>query len=286
MGILFGMFSMLGWGITDFLGAKSSRKIGYLLALLWMQIIGFLFAFVYFLVNFQNFDLNKITGSLIILIFIAILETVAYVFFYKGLKEGQVSLVAPIGSASAMVTIILGIVFLKETLFNSQIAAIILIIAGTLLVSFKLEELIKNKKLSISKGIKEGLVAMVLWGFVGFFLVYPSKILGWFLPVVIIRVFTIIILILYLASKKESIRINPQPSLLFLLIPIGLLDVGSFFAFMRGISSEYVSIISPIAAASPLISILLARIFLKEKLAPNQILGISSVITGLILISL
>ena len=60
----------------------------------------------------------------------------------------------------------------------------------------------------------------------------------------------------------------------------------AFFAYAFGIRGEQVSIIVAIVAAFPLVTIVLARIFLKERLVLNQALGIASVITGLILISL
>ena len=116
MGILFGIFSMLGWGIADFLGALSSRRIGYLLTLFWMQIAGFLIALIYFLIKIPPFNITSILKFLPVLVLCGFLEAVAYSAFYKGLKEGQVSLVSPIGSSWAFLTLVLGLIFLKEIL--------------------------------------------------------------------------------------------------------------------------------------------------------------------------
>ena len=58
-GILAGLLSMLGWGVADFLAAKSSRKIGFILTLFFIQIIGFSLASIYFF-NLNHFHLKWI----------------------------------------------------------------------------------------------------------------------------------------------------------------------------------------------------------------------------------
>lgn len=286
MGILSGILSMLGWGTADFLGAESSRKIGNVLTLFWMQIVGFVVAFVYFLINFSSFNLKDVQRFLPLLVIICFLQTIAYLAYYKGLKEGQVSLVTPIGASWAMITVILSVIFLKEILQRNQIIAIILIIFGITLASINIKELLKIKKFSVFRGTKEGLIAMLGWGVSLFLIVFPSKTLGWFLPVFLFRLFAILFLTFYIFISKKSFKINPQPSLLGLLLSIGLLDIGAFFAYSFGVSGEYTSIVAPIAASFPLVTILLAKVFLRERIAPNQIFGIAGIVAGLISISL
>jgi len=285
MGILFGIFSMLGWGIADFLGALSSRRIGYLLTLFWMQIAGFLIALIYFLIKIPPFNITSILKFLPVLVLCGFLEAVAYSAFYKGLKEGQVSLVSPIGSSWAFLTLVLGLIFLKEILSINQVIAVILIFSGIICASLSIKEL-REGRITTFKGVKEGLIAMLGWGALAFLMVSPAKALGWFLPVFILRLFTILFLLPFIFINRRLIKIIPHFSSFIPLIFIGFLDVVAFFAYAFGIRGEQVSIIVAIVAAFPLVTIVLARIFLKERLVLNQALGIASVITGLILISL
>ena len=286
MGIIAGLLSMLGWGTSDFLAAKSSRKIGFTLTLFWTQTVSFLIALIYFFVNFQILNIANIPKFIISLAISGFLYMIATLAFYKGLKEGQVSLVSPIGASWVMITIILSVIFLKEVLQTNQIIAIILIILGIVLVSADVGGILRIKKLTSFAGIKEGLIAMFGWGLSLFLVIPASKGLGWFLPVFLLRLFTILFLASYILFSKQSFKINFQPPLLALILPIGLLDMIAFFAYSFGVGGGYTSIVAPIAASFPIVTIILARIFFKEKFILTQVFGIVSVIIGLILISI
>jgi len=72
----------------------------------------------------------------------------------------------------------------------------------------------------------------------------------------------------------------------WLLFFIGIFDMGAFFTFSLGTSGSYASVVAPIGSAYALVTIVLAKIFLKEKIKPNQYFGIIGILAGLILISL
>ena len=79
---------------------------------------------------------------------------------------------------------------------------------------------------------------------------------------------------------------NPNALILKIgLAAIGVLEVIAFFAYGSGITSEFTAIVAPVSAAFPAVTILLARIFLKERLEINQKTGIFSILAGLVLIS-
>src|SRR3989344_6565231 len=287
MGIIAGLLSMLGWGLSDFLGAVFSRKISYLLTIFWMQIAGFSFALIYFFINFSSLtsDITNILKFAPILAVCGFLNAAGYLAFFKVFKNGQISLVSPIGGSAILITVIFSLIFLNENPQSNQIMAIILIISGIVLISIDIKELFKIKKLNILPGVKEGLVAMFCWGILIFLLTIPSRTMGWFLTVFISRLFTVLFLFFAIIIKKQEFKVNLRPPFLILLLTAGLLDVISFFAYTIGIRGESVFIVAPIATSYPIITIILAKIFLKEKFVFNQILGIISVIAGLVLVS-
>lgn len=275
---------MFGWGTSDFLGGVFSRKTGHLLTLFWMQVAGFLISSIYFLINFKSFDFSQVIRFIPILALCGFLEAIAYLFFFKGLEKGQISLVSPIGSSWPVLTLILGMIFLKEILLAHQIVAVILIISGVLLASINIEE-IRQGKLTSSKGTKEGFLAMAGWGILFFLLTAPSRALGWFLSIFIIRFFAILFLIPFFINKTFYPSTDRRFYLIIFSI-IGFIDVISFLAYTFGIQIEQVSIVAPLVAPFPLVTIILARIFLKERLTLNQVIGIVGALVGLILISI
>lgn len=286
MGVLAGLIAMLGWGSGDFLAALSSRRIGNLKTLFWMQITSFCIASIFFIINFQTFKLTAVPQYLILLFMVALLQVTAYLSFYKGLEEGMISVVSPIGSTFALVTTILSIVFYGEQLNSHQVLAIVVVFIGIFLVSTNIKELLGVKKLSFLKGVRDALIAMLGWGISLFLIVPASKALGWFLPVYIFKFFVLFLIITVFLFKKQIFKIKKQFNIVLLLLAVGIFDISAFFGYSLGVSSEYASIVAPISGAFAMITVLLARLFLKEKLVPNQIIGILAIVLGIIIINI
>jgi drug/metabolite transporter (DMT)-like permease len=92
-------------------------------------------------------------------------------------------------------------------------------------------------------------------------------------------------LVLYVQWSDVDFKENIKVEYLKLLLPVGLLDIFAFFSYGFGVRGESASIVAPVAAAFPLITIVLAGTFLREKLSLSQSLGIVGTILGLVLIS-
>jgi len=277
---------MFGWGASDFFAAVSSRKIGNILTLFGMEVVGLLVAFGYLLLSHATFDLVLLLKSLPLLIIITLLQIISFLAFYQGLTKAQVSLVSPLSSSWALVTTILSLIFLKETLTASEAIAITFIVISIFLLSINLGQLIKTKKMSVFAGVKEGIVAMGGFGISMFLIVLVSRTLGWFLPVFFFRLLAVFFLLLYLVFKKNQSFKKQTLSNLFLVIPIGLFDVGAFIAYGIGVRGERASIVAAVAGAFPLVTIILAKIFFKEKIVVNQAIGIIGIIGGLVILAL
>jgi len=286
MGIISALISMLGWGTADFLAAKATRKVGDILALFGMQLIGFLIALIYFCSRINTFDLSKLPKYLLLLAIIGFLQIIAYLAYYKGLKKGTISLVTPVGASWGIITAILSIIFLKEILVGNQILAVIFIAIGIILVSIDFGAFKLTKKINLLVGIKEGIVAMLGWGVSMFLLAFTAEALGWFIPVLIFKIFGLSLLFFYMLKKKSFQKDSFTKPVILLLIPIGMLDILAFFTYSFGINNLNASIVAPIAASFPVVTIILARIFLKERLNIVQTIGVIGIIAGLVLISL
>ncbi|MBI5127334.1 DMT family transporter [Candidatus Roizmanbacteria bacterium] len=286
MGILMGLATMAGWGIAIFFEAVANRKTTNFIVLFWMELFGLLLGSFYLFYNFSTFDFSLIYKNIIQITIIALLQMFAYLSFYKGLKIGQVSLVSSIAASWGLLTALLGIIFLKEVLKINQTLAIIFIISGIILSSINIEDLITNKKIKLLIGVREGLMAMFGWGTSLFLLASLTKTMGWFLPAISFRFFLLIFLFVYMLFAKKEFVQKKSKFPLWLLILIGVFDMGAFFTFSLGTSGSLASIVAPIGSAYALVTIILAKIFFKEKIKPNQYFGIAGILTGLILISL
>ena len=72
--------------------------------------------------------------SLLFLVLSGIATGLSWIFYFKALQLGKVSLVAPVDKASVAIAIILSIIFLGETLTLKMAIGAIMIIAGTIIL--------------------------------------------------------------------------------------------------------------------------------------------------------
>ncbi len=283
LGIIFGIVSLLGWGIADLLAKVVITKFGGIRALFIQQLVGLLFigayCFIFLTIPVISFEL------MILLAVTSIFATFGYVMFYKAMEYGNVSIVSPIVSSWAALTVVLSVVFFSEVLSILQFFSILLIFFGIFLTSIVWKDFKKSLKGGISNGVKEAIVSMVCWG-IGFTLLKLTvDSLGTIIPIVFFRLFSVVIILAVLFRRKLEIIFKPF-HLLLIIIFSGILDVLALLTYNIAITSEFVSIVAPISSAFPLVTIILAQIFLKERMVLNQKIGAAFILTGLILISL
>ena len=283
-GVLFGILSMLGWGTADFLVAKASKKMGHLRVLFWTQLIGVALMLIYIFSVGQV--LTFTLADLFLLGLIGLLNAFAYLAYYQGLEIGKVSLVSPISASWALITVLLSILFFNETLTRLQLLGASLTILGITMISTNLKELLQELKAKFDPGIKFAFSAMLVWG-VTFAMIGPQvNKLGWFLPIMIIRTFTLVWVFIYGQGLRRTFSFASEKSLLLILLLVGTLETIAFFAYGLGEQAELTSIVAPVSATSPLVTVLLARVFLQEKVVFNQMIGIIGIILGIVFLSL
>ena len=67
---------------------------------------------------------------------------------------------------------------------------------------------------------------------------------------------------------------------------LGLIDVAAFFALFMGLREGFVSIVAPISHSSPAVTIILAYIFLGERLLLHQKIGVVAILIGISVLSM
>ncbi len=281
-GIIFGIVAMICWGAADFFTAKAVRKTSLLKTFIYSQMTCAILLFVIFQLFFELPVLSYTTITIVLIT--GFLGVISYLAFYRGLQVGKVSIISPIAACWGAVTVILCLIFLNETLSGFQAAGVCLAILGAVLASFKLRDLVKLKLGNLSRGVKYAVIAALAWGTYFVYIDVLAAELSWFLPMLFIKTTATAYILAYSAATGKDISFPRNTA--FFIIMIGLLEAVGFLAYGVGITSEYTVIVAPIGAAFPVITIILARIFLKETLELNQKIGIISVLCGLVLLSM
>jgi drug/metabolite transporter (DMT)-like permease len=238
-----------------------------------MQVIGSFFVLPFALPNAPRLPLHPWVALFGILL--GIVNAFATLFLYKGFEVGRLSVVSPIASSAPVVSILLAIAFLGETVTIERLLGIGLVLIGIVLVCIQTAQEEVSKQ--VLKGAVYAIGFMVLGGLLFFGLKPVSSALGVFLPVLIMRWTSIPILTVpFLALRSKE----PRSGAFQLILVIAFLDTFANVAYNLGVSFGTVTIVSTLGGMFSAVTVLLARIMLKERLASHQIIGFIAIVAG------
>jgi len=280
--VIFGIITMFGWGIADFFVVKAVRKTSSFKTLIWSQTIGLLIFFIIFGFFFEAPALTL--GWLIVSFIVGLLCVISFLTFYESLRIGVVSVVAPVVGLWSIIVVVLSVLFLGDKPSPLAWLGIVVAIIGGLLASFKLKDLLHLKWKNAVPGLGYALFTVLFAGIYLFLIVVQEEAWGWFFPVFMLKLFTVLILYGYVGIKRKPIRMNQK--VWHYIIIIAVLEVIAFLSFGFGTHSGLATIAAPISAAFPAVTVVMVRIFFKEKLETNQKVGVVMVLCALVLLSL
>lgn len=277
-GIIFAIIATFGWGIADFFAKKAVDEIGPYRTFFYSYFIG-LFPILIYFVFFPNI---KNLTMLIIFLFIieALLNFIGYICFYKGIEIEKLSVIAPIIACNSVIVVLLSIIFLNEVLNLNQGIGVGLMIIGLVFVS------IQGKfEITSRKAILIALISMVAWGGATFMFGYLVKQSNWLLAIVLGRFLSWVWGSLFFKVKKVSLSF-PKGSVINYIILVAFLELIGVLFFSLSATESMISIIGPIVHLYPVVTLIMARLFLKEKLILYQKIGIAGILIGLVFISI
>ena len=319
-GVFYGLGAALGWGLADFMVAVIARRIGSFVTLVLAQSASVLF-FTALLAS----GVVRLPGwhpGLLALPAIGILGALSYTAFYRALQLGPIALVSPIVAGYAAVVIALSLTVGGEAIPALEAAvdpvATAFAYVGRMYVigrgvefgtareiALKLSETCRVAALRAirrTRGRTRGgagplLAALAMAGFgVGAFLVGRyAKTTGWFGATYLSRLgsvtvvgFTAIVLAMRhrRGTRGDPLRRRPTLTEVAVTCAIGVLDIGGFAAFARGSELGFISITAAASVIYPMIPILFGVLYLRERPAFSQWVGVATVGAGLTLLTL
>ena len=283
-GIALAVAAMVSWGVADFLAKKAIDQIGYRTSIVINQVVAFLPILLIAALFFKLPSFTPLLASETVLA--GAMGVIGYIFFYRGLGNGNVSVVAPITASWSVITVLLAAFLFAEALRPLQIGGVIAVFVGVFFASTNLTEFKKSIKTGgWSAGAADALIAMVAWG-ISYALLKPiTSAIGPVMALFLLKILAVAALLSWTGITKTKISL-PAKTIFLLLAVAGLLDFSAYLAFNFSLNTQYVSVVSAIVATAPAITIGLAYVFLKERVVRNQKLGIIAILVGLVLISL
>ncbi len=280
--IVFGVLSAISIGIADLITIGLARKIGLISTGLWEKSFAVLIVTPYFLLNGSGFEIVfKYWNILILLAFINLLS---YLFLIRSLQIGPVSVIAPLTTLFSVVSLGLAYLFLDERLTFSQVAVISVALIGAVITVFKPGKInLASSNLGI--GIVLGFFATLIIGAQFFVQGAISKEVGWFLGVYFPMMFSIFGFVPISFYKGEIPWQKLNIKIIGLLLMTSSMKIGAFFLFSRGAELGSIGIVSVAHTTYPVIPIFAGVLLFKERLSYSQVLGIVLLLSSLAILS-
>jgi drug/metabolite transporter (DMT)-like permease len=286
-----GLGGMLGWGLADFFAKKTIDQIGDVVTLAWAHVFGMiafvLLAFGQTLARNQPFVIPTDKETWAILALLGALQAAVYLLVYKGFGKGQLALLNPIFASFSGLTALVSIIALGEVISASRMSALALIFGGILLISVDIQAF-AGRRISFAHvpGLKEVGVATVL---AAFWTIFWDQMIGGkdFLSYALFMYAFMTITILVVVMVKRIRISGVKPECWKFLISIGVCETIAYVAISIGYSqTSLTSIVVLLSGAFSLPTIVLARLFLKEKTTPIQAVGSVAIVLGAVLLPL
>lgn len=290
--ILLAFGAMLGWGVADFLIQKTIKKIGWLETLWWINLGSFIF-----LLPLVYKSLVTLNGpKILLLIILGIITILGAIAHFKALEIGKLSVVEIILFFELPLTILFGIIFLKNTLFLYQIFLIIMLFVGVILISLDFNKMRHRQfwffwektKIFLEKGTWLAGLTAILLGLTNSLVAVGATDINPLLVIWFPWTLGGLICLSYLLYKRRFGRIIQDGRKNWVLILImTIMDIGAWLFFSFSISQKgELAIIASVTEGYIVIAMLLGIYFNKEKIRGWQYVGAGITIVCSLLIGL
>jgi len=273
----------------------ATRRVGVVLTSIGMQSVG-LVAYVVTLAalgRWPTFEWELIPYAAAL----SLIGIVSLAALYRAFAIGPIAVVSPVVASYAALTVILIVIFLGERLTTGQSLAIGATFVGVAVASTDIRELRRTlgrpttlaplaKQGPLPLGVRIGFFATLgfaVWSAIFALGVRETDGLA---LIVVQRAFSVVLLTLFVAARGISLRPLGDRRAFALVAATGVLDTGANVLLALGIALGYASFVMTGSGAYPLIPALLAILVLRERLAPNQYVGVAVLVGGLVALGL
>lgn len=280
LSILFGLLSALSWGAGDFTGGLAARKVGAVRAVFYASVVGLIVIAVSALVTGEAFPALRVWGFAMTA---GVLGSLGLILLYAAMANGTMSIAAPVSALlAAALPVLVGALTegMPETLtligFGFALFAVWMVSQGEGGMKDILSHL-ADLKLPLLAGI----------GFGGYFILMHNATnegaLLWAMTGS--RTASVVLISIYMMVTRTSFGIEDRSS--YPVIGVnGVLDLTGNAFFILAAQAGRLDVASVLSSLYPGSTVLLAWIFLHERLTRNQWIGILSALIAIVLMTI
>lgn len=216
------------------------------------------------------------------------LDGIGWVLYYESIISGPITIVGTLSAAYPALTVILARFFLGEQLGDAQLAGVLLVIASCIGLSIPTEKDV-TARVRHGRWVPLACTALLLWGVAGTLLKHAYNQPGASEPLMSLLGITGGMLTLGLYGLARGRRKAGAPSdpgewkrSALPMAVMGSGDLGVLIAAKTGPAS----IVTPLSAAYPVVTLGFAWLVLKERITPLQWCLVAAILVGVSLTSM
>jgi drug/metabolite transporter (DMT)-like permease len=275
LGVLLALAAAVGWGSADFLGGDATRRLPILTVTFVSQAVGF--AFILGLVVSGWVGLPE-ARTVVLGLAAGCMGAVGLAALYSALAIGPMGVVAPMVSLSVIVPVAAGFMS-GERPAALQLAGVAAAIGGVLLAARPPST--AGARVS-PRAIALAAVAAVCLGLLAVLLSRAGQTdVLW--AVLLVRVGSLTLLSAGVLARRPSFAMPTRQRVT--LASIGILDSGANLLFVLASQRGLLSLIAVVASLYPVMTVVLARSVLGERLSRVQTAGVVLALAGIALIA-
>lgn len=275
---------MLSRGIGDFLIQKSTRKIGNFETLFLITLFGVaaLLPFVYddilpLLAAENRHQLFVLVGGSLILFVAALLN-------FEALREGKISVVEPIWSLEIVAASLFAFAVLGERLSLAEIALVVFLMAGLMLVSFRGKVL--SRRHFLERGVWLAFLGALAMGTANFFVGWGARLTD---ALMVNFVFNVVIALLsgsYLFWHGRLSRSFRDLSLYRgSIIPMIITDNAAWISYAFAMSLISIGIATALSESYIIVAVILGLAVGHERLEFHQKVGLVAAVAAAVILA-
>ena len=279
LSILFGLGSSLGWGAGDYTGGLASRKIGAYRTVFYGEIIGILAILIVAVVIVGE---PLPAGRAVIMASLAgTLGTIGLLMLYHSMTLGLMSIAT---SVSALLAAAMPVAF---GMFSEGLPSLTTIL-GFVFALFAVWMISQSDGrmddiLAHLADLKLPLLAGIGFGFYFIFMNEAAK-TSTFWPMVVSRTCGLILTTIFMLFRRISLKV--EAGTWTILVLNGLFDVSGNSFFIMATQTGRLDVAAILGSLYPGGTVLLAWIFLRERLSRNQWIGIFAALIAIVLLTI
>lgn len=280
LSIIYGLLSALTWGAGDFTGGVATRKTGAVRSVFYASLIG-LITILIIAISFNEAFPNM--RNILFALVAGLFGTLGLILLYTAMAQGTMSIAAPVSALlAAILPVLVGIITEGIPEYLTLIGFLFALLAVWMVSQS--EDGIKDI-LSHLTDLKLPLLAGIGFGLY-FILMHEATKDGTLLwTMAASRTASVVALLIYMLLTKTSFQIEDYSALPIIAIN-GVLDLTGNAFFILAAQAGRLDVASVLSALYPGSTVMLAWIFLKERLTRNQWLGILSALVAIILMTI